>query len=49
MGQGRDNAKQFLREHPDDAREIDVKLREALSLRGTAAAPPDAEKTATDM
>ena len=45
MGQGRDNAKQFLREHPDAAKEIDVKLREALALsnvgvRGTPAPPP---------
>ncbi|MDR0843530.1 MAG: recombinase RecA [Acidobacteriota bacterium] len=33
MGQGRDNAKQFLREHPDAAKEIDVKLRELLELQ----------------
>ncbi|MDR1726830.1 MAG: recombinase RecA [Acidobacteriota bacterium] len=32
MGQGRDNAKQFLREHPDAATEIDAKLREMLDL-----------------
>ena len=38
MGQGRDNAKQFLRDHPDAAKEIDVKLRETLALRVPAAA-----------
>ncbi|MCL2877267.1 MAG: recombinase RecA [Acidobacteria bacterium] len=37
MGQGRDNAKQFLREHPDAAKEIDVKLREALAPGNSAA------------
>jgi len=45
MGQGRDNAKQFLREHPDETKEIDAKLRELLALRGTAA--PDTEKAIT--
>ena len=40
MGQGRDNAKQFLREHPDAAKEIDVKLREALALRTTSGETP---------
>jgi len=49
MGQGRDNAKQFLRDHPDDARVIDAKLREVLALHGAAASPappahPDTEK-----
>jgi len=32
MGQGRENAKQFLKEHPDLAQAIDAKLREALGL-----------------
>jgi recombination protein RecA len=44
MGQGRDNAKQFLREHPDAAKEIDAKLRETLALRAPAAS--EAEKPA---
>ena len=34
IGQGRDNAKQFLREHAEIAKEIDVKLREILALQG---------------
>jgi len=42
MGQGRDNAKQFLREHPDAAQEIDVKLREMLAPQNPAV--PAAEK-----
>jgi recombination protein RecA len=37
MGQGRDNAKQFLREHPDATKEIDAKLREVLALHNSAA------------
>jgi recombination protein RecA len=32
MGQGRENAKQFLREHPEIADDLTVKLREALGL-----------------
>jgi len=32
MGQGRENAKQFLKEHPDLAQALDAKLREALGL-----------------
>ena len=37
MGQGRDNAKQFLRDHPDAAQEIDAKLREMLAPNNSAA------------
>ena len=43
MGQGRDNAKQFLRDHPDAAQEIDGKLREIL-----ASSNPDNEKAKPD-
>ena len=32
LGQGRENAKAFLREHPDTAREIEEKLRQTLHL-----------------
>jgi recombination protein RecA len=32
LGQGRENAKQFLRDNPDLAEEIEVKLREKLGL-----------------
>jgi recombination protein RecA len=51
MGQGRDNAKQFLREHPDAAKEIDANLREALALQTAAASKtekPDTGNTAAE-
>jgi recombination protein RecA len=32
IGQGKDNAREFLREHPDTAREIENKVRAALGL-----------------
>ncbi|HEU4765604.1 MAG TPA: hypothetical protein VFT93_08145, partial [Candidatus Eisenbacteria bacterium] len=39
IGQGRENARLWLREHPDAFAELSVKMREALGLtRGTAAA-----------
>jgi recombination protein RecA len=41
MGQGRENAKQFLKEHPDLAQALDAKLREALGL--TKSTPSVAE------
>jgi recombination protein RecA len=37
LGQGRDNAKTFLRENPDLAEEIEAKIRERLGLPTTAA------------
>ena len=40
LGQGRENAKQFLRDNPDLADEIEVKIREKLGLPTTAAAVP---------
>ena len=36
LGQGRENAKQFLRESPDLALEIETKVREALGTRGVS-------------
>jgi recombination protein RecA len=38
IGQGRDNAREFLRENPELAREIENKVRESL---GIALLPPD--------
>jgi len=32
IGQGRDNAREFLRENPDLAREIENKVREGLGI-----------------
>ncbi len=39
IGQGRENAKLFLRDHEDTFKSIDVKVREALGLTRAAAAP----------
>jgi recombination protein RecA len=38
LGQGRENAKQYLKENQDIAAAIEVKVREALGTRGSAAA-----------
>jgi recombination protein RecA len=38
LGQGRENAKQFMREHPEIAKALDVKLREMLGLARPQAA-----------
>jgi recombination protein RecA len=43
IGQGRDNAKQFLKDHPDVAKKLDAELRKRLGMTGAAqpsAAPP---------
>jgi recombination protein RecA len=44
IGQGKDNAREFLKENPDLAREIENKVRESLGipLLGAAAATPEA-------
>jgi recombination protein RecA len=36
LGQSRENAKQFLKESPDLAKEIEVRVREALGTRGVS-------------
>jgi recombination protein RecA len=40
MGQGRENARQFLKENPDIRTEIDAKLRKTLGLPTVAAEAP---------
>jgi len=40
IGQGKDNAREYLREHPDLAVEIEAKIREKLGVASTAAAAP---------
>ena len=40
IGQGRENTKDFLREHPDTAQTIEAKLRARFGLMGGAAATP---------
>src|SRR5262249_16336333 len=43
IGQGRDNAKQFLKDNPDVRKKLDAELRKLLGLvRVEAAAPPAA-------
>ncbi|MEO5734163.1 MAG: recombinase RecA, partial [Rubrivivax sp.] len=47
IGQGKDNAREFLRENPDVAREIENKVRESLGIRlvgGDAAAADKADR-----
>jgi recombination protein RecA len=43
IGQGKDNAREFLRENPELAREIENKVRESLGIRPVGAAPAAAE------
>jgi recombination protein RecA len=45
IGQGKDNAREFLRSHPEIAREIEARIREAASstvIKPTKSAPGDA-------
>ncbi len=38
IGQGKDNAREFLREHPDMAKEIETQIREKLGVKPAGAA-----------
>ena len=42
IGQGRENAKMYLKDHPDMALEIEVKVKEVLGMKSTAAADEEA-------
>lgn len=46
LGQGRENAKQFLKEHPEIALVIENKIREASNLTTIVASPTEAEAAA---
>jgi recombination protein RecA len=46
IGQGRENARQFLKDNPDIRQTIDTELRKALGLIKTEAAPPAVEAAA---
>ena len=48
LGQGRDNSKNFLRDNPDLADEIETKIREKLGMTGIAAAAAVPAATAAD-
>jgi recombination protein RecA len=41
LGQGRENAKLYLKENPDLAKEVEVRVREALGVRGVAGSGPE--------
>lgn len=45
LGQGRENVKEFLREHPEIAREIEQKVREMLKLPGGSRTVATAERS----
>jgi recombination protein RecA len=42
IGQGRENARQFLKDHPDMREQIDFELRKVLGLQKTDVVPPPA-------
>jgi recombination protein RecA len=46
IGQGREQARQHLREHADLTKEIEGRIREAVLAAGTKSAPPAADKPA---
>jgi len=43
IGQGRENTKDFLREHPEIARNLEERIRQKLGLQTAPATPPPAE------
>src|SRR2546430_792907 len=45
IGQGRENAKQFLRDHADVAAEIDAKVRERSLVAGNETSSPNGEES----
>ena len=48
LGQGRENGKQFLRDNPDLAEEIELKLRERMGIPAPAAQPAAAGTAAAE-
>jgi recombination protein RecA len=42
IGQGKDNAREYLKEHPEVAQEIESKIRSILGVEGGATAPVEA-------
>jgi recombination protein RecA len=41
IGQGKDNAREFLKEHPDMASEIEAKIRDAVGVPTPGRIKPD--------
>ncbi len=48
IGQGKDNARQFLKENPEIAEEVDAQLREIMMPKPVAPEASDADKAAVD-
>ncbi|MDP2958024.1 MAG: recombinase RecA [Longimicrobiales bacterium] len=48
LGQGKENAKQFLVENPDIAQEIETRVKAALGMRGTTSAADEADAGVDD-
>jgi recombination protein RecA len=46
LGQGRNNTKEFLRDNPELAAELETKIHAKLGLGADAEAPPETEKEA---
>lgn len=49
IGQGRENAKQYLRDNPEICEEIEMKVREHYGLSGTEAQPETAAPAGTEQ
>src|SRR5690606_41878560 len=49
LGQGRENSKQFLKEHPEIRKEIAGKIREAYGLNGPQIAAPEEEESEDEI
>ncbi|MBI5750823.1 MAG: recombinase RecA [Hydrogenophilales bacterium] len=39
IGQGKDNSREYLKEHPEVAREIEAKIRAAVGVKGASSSP----------
>ena len=48
LGQGRENSKQFLRDHPDLADEIEVRITEVMGIRRRGNEKPDESEKSDD-
>ena len=48
IGQGRENAKIYLKEHPETSAQVEIKVREAYGLPGDVASVPQGEALAGD-
>ncbi|OPZ75479.1 MAG: recombinase A [Firmicutes bacterium ADurb.Bin456] len=49
LGQGRENVKEYLKEHPGITKEVELKVRQALNIAGLKAAPAATVTQADDI